>query len=124
MCFFFPDATAGVVVTAAGPGSPLPPGAGESLRPGPKCSAKNDKAGFAGGSVAFPLSWDSSIPPGIPVSIGTNMLCIAKDWNRSLGVWAYGFDGVGCGDKTAKGLRGDECGDVADRSPLTSLASS
>ena len=115
MCFFL-DPPAAAVVPVPGPGFPLPPGArGFSLphlassNATPNAAWKNSE-GF-GHSGDFPLLWDSSIPPGIPVSIGIDILWIVKVWNCPSGVCVYECDGDGWGDRM-------------ERSPSTSLASS
>ena len=73
MCFFL-GPPAEVVVLVPGPGFPLPPGARGSSLCLPNASLKNLADQSTGGSGDFPFVWDSSIPLGILMSIGVNIL--------------------------------------------------
>ena len=83
---FLLDPPVGAVVVAAGSGSLLPPGAGGFISPclasskaSPSTSSKNLEGSVPDSAGFFPLSWASSIPLSIPVSIGTDMLWMVKD---------------------------------------------
>ena len=111
----------GGVIPAPGSGSLLPPGAGDASQCPPDVWSKYLLTDPLGGSGDFPFPRVSPMPPGISVSIGVDILWTVKDWNCPSGV--YKWEGVGFGDRTERGLIGDECGDSTERSPSTSLAS-